>query len=303
MKKSYTKRERGPLKPWKNHGAGSKINSALQWELEESRLKLRFITMVGAVLGLAVLISASLLVPLSQHAQNYEKFNDSSLTTANTTILNNSISLYSNLYVRNLVIANNTTLNTKGWEIFSTGNITNYGTIVTGRSEVADFSQSYGGSGGGSLDSTLEINNGSGYNTLSPGGTGGNRTSFGQNGNTPPAPTMTSALISKWNASGFENFLSGASGEKISYYLDGYTFNSTRVAKGANGLYIQADSFYNYGIINATGSGSTGNQNIGYTGGGGGGVILLSYHDNLLTYSPSQAIGGSKVASLITLPL
>lgn len=192
------------------------------------------------------------------------------------TIVNTYSTLVANLVTDNLTIEPNAVLNTNGYDLFCTGTITNYGTINAGPAPRMNFPRSYGGSGGGAFSAgNKTLTQTGGGNTIAIGGLGSDVVGvYAESGHYVQVPTITSALIQYWYYQGFNNFLSGAPGQSVSYELGGL---------GSYGIYIQADSIINHGIILATGSpGALSSSKTDLSGGGGGGVIILSYGDKFV---------------------
>ncbi len=220
----------------------------------------------------------------------------------------------------NVIIRGNVRLTTMGFAIISGGSFINNGLIVTGPANNGASGEtntnqhpggsvpnSYGGSGGGA--GWPYCNGGPsayGGNTLLPDGIGGASGSPGScnggapgNGATPPLPSTKYILsnINSWYANGMQNYLAGAGGGTCS----GCTGDG---GSGAFGLYIQANSIYNYGTIDANGyagynagascpnfgGGSNGCWN---DGGGGGGFVLLAYHSIFSDQGSITTLGGS----------
>lgn len=197
-------------------------------------------------------------------------------STETDTIVNTYSTLVANLVTDNLTIEPNAVLNTNGYGIFCTGTITNYGTINAGPAPRMNFPRSYGGSGGGAFsvgNNTLTQTGGG--NTIAIGGLGSDEIGvYAESGHFVQIPTITSALIQYWYYQGFNNFLSGAPGQSVSYEVGGL---------GSYGIYIQANSIINHGIILSSGSpGALSSSKTDLSGGGGGGVIILSYNDKFV---------------------
>jgi hypothetical protein len=175
----------------------------------------------------------------------------------------------------NLVINSGVSLTTNGFIIVCSGTITNDGFILGGnlndggRLNPFNFNSSYGGSGGGGGGNGGT--GGNGGSTLVSGGSGGTG-GGGSSGSTPSSPTLTQSLVQKI-ANDTEVYLTGAGGG-FGYSASPYTASSA-----VFGIYIQANTINNNGIIST--NGVSGNPIGG--GGSGGGAVLLSYKTNLIS--------------------
>ncbi len=236
-----------------------------------SEIKNRTIAVAATILLFSGLVSA--VSPASLAVFSPDVSHGSQGTTSG--VISTDVSLGGNLTVGNLTVTNSGFILTNGYSIICTGNFTNYGIIDTGASETVNFTDSYGGSGGGAFEKgNSSLANTTGYRTSAPGGRGAYlKYASTENGSTPSAPQLSSYLISGWYSNGISRYLSGGSGEGLPGVSPG---------KGANGIYIQANEIVNRGIISADGVPSSGLNSKNYSGGGGGGVILLSYSSLLI---------------------
>ncbi len=242
-----------------------------------------------------------------------------------------STSLSSDLITNcDVIIDSGVTLTTDGYSIISGGTFNNMGTVEAGfqnngapaQTNVGsdlllspgagnpggnEFS-SYAGSGGGGQGvcecGTWYLYGGPGGGTQVSGGTGGssNCNSPGPGtGQTPTAPTLTSALIASWYASGIQNYISAAGGGSSAaangYNGDGCTgqdWYGGAGGGGSYGIYIQANKIIE-GTIDASGqAGSLGGNGVSFGGGGGGGgLIVLAYGFGGLSGGTATAFGGT----------
>lgn len=200
----------------------------------------------------------------------------------------NTTALAADVYAANVLIEPGATVYSEGYNFYVTGSFVNHGSIITGYAPFENFPKSYGGSGGGGLNTGGLMT--SGYSTLSPGGISSyNNSQNATNGLSPEKPAINRLLIQHWHSEGFSRYLSGAGGGYSTIIPGG---------GGGNGIYIQADSLIAGNISSAGGYGlsyfqlpSWGlNQ---YSGGGGGGVILLAFGDGGYV-SGNYSFGGGR---------
>ncbi len=226
-----------------------------------------------------VSISAlALYPPVVVHGSDY--YRPDSLSKPAGTVISESETLYGNLVITgDLTIKSGVMLITDGYSIFCSGTFRNYGSIYTGNAFPQNYSNSFGGSGGGAiLYGSNSIMFESGYSTQVSGGFGSNSSYPAQNGNTPAPPLLfpqnNTDLVQQWFRNGINNYLSGGAGQKAGGNTGG---------RGANGLYIQAQSIYNFGTMNASGEPGFGHDTYeGISGGGGGGVIIMAYATSII---------------------
>ena len=189
-------------------------------------------------------------------------------------IISSNTQLTSDIHCRNLIVEANATLETDGHNIYCAGSVVNRGTIVTGSAEYRSYTQSFGGSGGGGGASCASAGGQNGFSTLAPGGRGFTAVSGGQSA---PPLTITRALLQRWFAMGFANYLSGAAGGGNP--LTGYIG-----IPGAFGIYIQARSIVE-GTISASGTNDC-SGGAGCSAGGGGGVVVMAYDQETGSITP-----------------
>ncbi len=183
--------------------------------------------------------------------------------------------LMGDMLTNNLTVEANAVLTTNGYQIFCNGTFINYGTVIAGPSITGNYLESYGGSGGGGWQKgNSTLSNTSGYSTRAAGGLGSDSANGrGVSGHSVLLPSVNSSLIYRWYRGGFENFTAGAAGQSAGGISGG---------EGSYGLYIQARSIINNGLITTAGSsGRATPQGVGFSGGGGGGLILMAYSSQL----------------------
>ena len=208
-----------------------------------------------------------------------------SLTTNNTSqniVISTNSTLSGDIICNDFTINSGITLITNGYNIYCNGNFINNGTINCGfRTVSQNFSNSYGGSGGGASSTSGATN---GYNTVALGGSGAGSGTAG-NGLTPTAPTLSNSVLQGFYTNGMANYVCGAGG--------GIGAGINTSAYGSYGIYIQAVNI-TAGIINCAGQSGGAFVGLNYTGagGGGGGTIILSYQTTYTSGSYSFNGGG-----------
>lgn len=193
--------------------------------------------------------------------------------------------LVADMVANNLTVEPNAILITNGYQIFCKGNFTNYGTVESAYAPRMNYPVSYGGSGGGAWEYGNEtIGATSANSTIAAGGIGSDRMGVSAtSGNYVMLPNMTSSIIGEWYSSGLEKHLVGAAGQSVHLVTGGL---------GAYGLYIQAGSIINDGLITTAGQSGSPDQSFeALTGGGGGGVLILAYQYHI-QYGAINSQGG-----------
>lgn len=238
------------------------------------------------------LFTAVLFIPISAgtvSGSGVDVNQPSAFTT--TRIISKSTYLFENLTVGNLTIEPGVDLYTDGYSILCKGNFTNYGSVVAGTSSFRNYNLSYGGSGGGSLNTGIgnfNFSGTSGYSTRVPGGNVSGLISVpAGDGKTPSKPRLTESMISNWYSGGIEQYLSGAPGQNLSQALGGEIIGGS----GSFGIFIQANVILNEGILMANGEQGTLFNSFDYSGSGGGGVIMLVYGSSIVS-GVTQVSGG-----------
>ena len=203
--------------------------------------------------------------------------------------ISSDMTLTSNLTGGDITIESGVTVMTDGWNIFSSGTFTNFGTILTGTTPSGNYKNSYGGSGAGAQSQAESAGSSSGFSTLAPGGPGSSSNSVsGGNGSTPLFTINASSrnvLFAMYNDN-FSNTLPGAGAQE----LPGLSYSG-----GAYGIAICAVNIYPGRIIASGSNGSGTGSGIGLIGGGGGGAILLSYNGTLHMQHECNVSGGHGV--------
>lgn len=242
----------------------------------------------GKIFALAI----ALVIALTSFGFFYGATHNFQMTTASTpykpsndTLITVDTTLSANMVTNNLTINANAVLTTNGYQIFCNGTFTNYGAVVAGPAPVMDYPNSYGGSGGGGWEvgnATLAAT--SGYSTIAAGGLGSDQQyGAGGSGHSVTLSSINRTLITQWFSGNIENYTSGGSGQSAAGLQGG---------SGSYGLYIQAKSIINNGLVSVAGStGRATASGIGFSGGGGGGLIIMAYR-NVISIGTINAQGG-----------
>lgn len=224
---------------------------------------------LGIILAVASLSFAAVIPGVSGTAQAGASQEQASIPSS--VVINHPTFMSQNLVAGNITVDKSASLYTDGYSIICSGNFTNNGLIVTGSSQLINYTESYGGSGGGGIYYlNPDFANETAYSTSVSGGRGSYIGSqSGNSGATPSMPHLLPALLQNWYKKGFTNFLSGAAGQSAGSYSGG---------TGSFGLYIQASSIINNGVINSNGGPGNGwGPDVGLSGGGGAGSVILAY--------------------------
>ncbi len=236
-------------------------------------------------LAMGILISFIFIFPIlftvpSQFELKTEITNASLFYSGQNLDITTNLTLDRNVTCSNLVIDQGVVLNTNGYSIICSGNLTNYGEILTGWPNnggidynATNYPTSYGGSGGGASYSNTYVSVSASGSTKAPGGFN-DYNSSGTNGSSTMLPQITVSLLHDWYFNGnIQNYLVGGGGAGGIGYYNGNDAGES----GAYGVYIQAYGVKKAGIIKAEGCVTDDVATYLTHGGGGGGVIVIAY--------------------------
>ena len=182
-------------------------------------------------LAMGILISFIFIFPIlftvpSQFELKTEITNASLFYSGQNLDITTNLTLDRNVTCSNLVIDQGVVLNTNGYSIICSGNLTNYGEILTGWPNnggidynATNYPTSYGGSGGGASYSNTYVSVSASGSTKAPGGFN-DYNSSGTNGSSTMLPQITVSLLHDWYFNGnIQNYLVGGGGAGgIGYY-------------------------------------------------------------------------------------